>query len=103
MFQYSSNLSPGQYPLGTFLDELGSKEKKKHGEFSKCDQHPEKPCERVFAFTLRQYPRRPVSGSPRVSTFKFVMTHTPCFNSTSKLKPDLFIIIMKRMAVVHHH
>ncbi|KAK2184735.1 hypothetical protein NP493_255g04008 [Ridgeia piscesae] len=61
---YSSNLSPGQYPLGTFLDELGSKEKKKHGEFSKCDQHPEKPCERVFAFTLRQYPRRPSEPGP---------------------------------------
>ena len=59
VFQYTSQGSPGQYPLDTFIEELNSKDKRKHGEFSKVDQHPEKPFDRMFAFNVCQ-PRKAV-------------------------------------------
>ena len=60
VFQNAGNLGPGQYEHKSFLDEMSNEHKKRQGKFTKVDQHPEKPSDRIHAFTLSQNPREKV-------------------------------------------
>ena len=59
--QNAGNLGPGQYSHKSFLDDMTSEHLKRQGKFTKVDQHPENPSDRIHAFTLSQNPRVSVS------------------------------------------
>lgn len=59
--QSHSNLGPGQYAIKSFLDDWNTEHKKRSGRFFKMDQYPEKAIDRMYAFSLSQNPRNPVS------------------------------------------
>jgi len=60
----AGNLGPGQYEHKSFLDEMGNEHKKRQGKFTKVEQHPEKPSDRIHAFTLSQNPREKTEPAP---------------------------------------
>lgn len=59
-----SNLAPGKYDIKSFLDNLDTVHKNRTGRFGKVDQYPEKPTERIYAFTLCQNPRKGSEPGP---------------------------------------
>lgn len=62
--QNNSNLGPGQYEIKSFVDDWNTEHKKRTGRFFKMDQYPEKAIDRIYAFSLSQNPRNPVSSFP---------------------------------------
>lgn len=59
-----SNLGPGQYDIKSFADNWDTEHKQRTGRFFKVDQYPEKPSERIYAFTLSQNPRKQMEPGP---------------------------------------
>ncbi|XP_041133523.1 lymphocyte expansion molecule-like [Polyodon spathula] len=53
----TTNLSPGQYEIKSFVEDLQSREKRKSGEFSSLLQYPSIPTERAGCSTLSHCPR----------------------------------------------
>ena len=58
--QNHANLGPGQYEIKSCIDELKSEHKTRHGRFGKLQQYPDRPSDRIYAFSLSQNPRRSV-------------------------------------------
>ena len=58
---HHATLSPGQYEIRSFVEELGSAHKKKQGRFGRVARIPEHPAERIYSFSLSQNPRVSVS------------------------------------------
>lgn len=52
-----ANLGPGQYEIGSFLDELNGEHRTRKGKFGTVAQYPMPPTERIYNYTLSQYPR----------------------------------------------
>ncbi|XP_005100483.1 lymphocyte expansion molecule isoform X2 [Aplysia californica] len=59
-----ADLGPGQYEIGTFVDELKGPHKNIHGKFGKMSQYPDVPTERLFLFSQAHYPKMKDSPGP---------------------------------------
>lgn len=58
------HLGPGEYEIKSFIDDLNSHDKKRHGEFSMVDRTPDVPSERIHCKTLSQWPRKKDEPGP---------------------------------------
>lgn len=52
-----ANLGPGQYDIGSFVDEWSGEHKQRKGKFGTVAQYPTPPWERIYNCTLSQCPR----------------------------------------------
>ncbi|MEE6495653.1 hypothetical protein FKM82_002107 [Ascaphus truei] len=55
---------PGAYKVKTFIEELGSEHRKKHGVFGKISQYPKVPTDRTCCSSLIHWPRPANSPGP---------------------------------------
>ncbi|XP_078529566.1 ciliary microtubule-associated protein 2 [Lissotriton helveticus] len=59
-----NNLELGTANVRSFLEDLNSPEKRKHGVFGPISEHPHVPTERICNCTLAQCPRKPDAPGP---------------------------------------
>ncbi|GFO03101.1 lymphocyte expansion molecule [Plakobranchus ocellatus] len=82
-----ADLGPGQYEIGSFVDELHNKDRRMHGRFGKMAQYPEVPTDRLFLFSQAHCNRRDVPGPGAYSIqelSKPTAVNSPGFLSSAK-------------------
>ncbi|RUS78373.1 hypothetical protein EGW08_013866 [Elysia chlorotica] len=82
-----ADLGPGQYEIGTFVEDLQSKEHRSQGKFGKIAQYPEVPTERLFLFSQAHCNRKNIPGPGTYSVqelSKPTAVNSPAFLSSAK-------------------
>ncbi|XP_006879884.1 PREDICTED: uncharacterized protein C1orf177 homolog [Elephantulus edwardii] len=74
----------------SFVDELNSHHKKKHGVFSKLPRNPNTPSERIYWATLSQCPRKLATSGPGM--------WVPREEESKNVNPPPFLMSSKRMS-----
>jgi len=83
-----ADLGPGQYEIGSFVDEWKGQYKNMHGKFGKLAQYPDVPTDRIFLFSQAHYPRTKDSPGPGAYSFQELSKprhlNSPGFLSSAK-------------------